>query len=335
MADGDGREKFKATYSEFPCSIVIRAYNEEKHIERLLVGIQQQSIGEVEIILVDSGSTDRTVEIAAMYPVRIVSIQPEKFSFGYSLNRGIEVARSEIVVIASAHIYPLYPDWLSRLITPFEDPQVALTFGKQRGNEITHFSEHQIFAHWFPEYSRRQQTNPFCNNANAAIRRTLWERNHFDETLSGLEDIAWARWAIEQGYTIAYEADAEVIHVHNERPKGIYNRYRREAMAFKRIFPEERFHFWDFIRLCTSNIASDLWHATRQGRMIADFSNILWFRFMQFWGTYQGFRRSGPLTDHLRQTFFYPRGFRSLSQANIRRVEPIQYFESTSDERGK
>ena len=108
------------------CSIVIRAYNEEAHIGRLLKGISQQTYGDVETILVDSGSTDRTVEIAEEYGVQIVHISPEEFTFGRSLNRGIQAAQGEFIVIVSAHCYPVYPDWLEHLLVPFENPQVAV-----------------------------------------------------------------------------------------------------------------------------------------------------------------------------------------------------------------
>jgi len=308
--------------------VIIRAYNEERHIGRLLDGLMQQSLKGFEIILVDSGSNDATLEIATRYPVRVVHIQPEEFTFGRSLNYGIAQARGEFIVMASAHVYPVYPDWLERLLAPFASPQIALTYGKQRGNASTKFSEHQIFAHWYPEQSDLHQTHPFCNNANAAIRRSLWERHPYDEGLSGLEDLAWAHWVIQQGYHLAYVAEAEVIHVHQETPRAVYNRYRREAMAFKRIFPQERFGLGDFLRLSVTNIASDLWHAARQGRLLQNLGSIFWFRLMQFWGTYQGYRHAGPLTWQLRQTFYYPRGIKISADPAPRGVPPIQYNDS-------
>jgi glycosyltransferase involved in cell wall biosynthesis len=307
------------------CSLVIRAYNEEGHIGRLLEGVLQQTLKNVEIILIDSGSTDATVAIANRYPVHVFHVQPDEFTFGRSLNLGISYANAEYVVIASAHIYPVYPDWLERLLAPFNDPIVALTYGKQRGNSTTKFSEHQIFARWFPEGSFIHQDHPFCNNANAAIRRSLWEQHPYNETLSGLEDLAWGRWAMNQGHTIAYVAEAEVVHIHEETPCGIYNRYKREAMAFKQIFPEESFRLVDFFRLVTSNIASDLWYAARQRLLWPSLNGIFWFRWMQFWGTYQGYRQSGPLTWQLRKTFYYPQGINSTVQAAPRNVKPISY----------
>src|SRR5512147_1563001 len=173
------------------CSIVIRAYNEEKHIGRLLEGIRQQTLQDVEIILFDSGSTDRTVSVAESFGARVVRIPSAEFTFGRSLNFGLRAATREWVVIASAHAYPVYPDWLESLLRPFEEESIALTYGKQRGPETAHFSEQQIYHQWYPDVSKPRQLTAFCNNANAAIRKSLWEKNLYDETLTGLEDLAW------------------------------------------------------------------------------------------------------------------------------------------------
>jgi len=288
------------------CSIVIRAFNEERHIGRLLSGVLQQTLTPAEIVLVDSGSTDATLSIAARFPVRTVSVGPEEFSFGRSLNRGISATSSDLVVLASAHVYPVYADWLEQLLRPLNDPQVALSYGQQRGYEGTRFSEHQVFAKWFPERSEPRQAHPFCNNANAAIRRSLWEAHPYDETLPGLEDLAWASWAMEQGRAIAYVAEAPVVHVHEETPRLICNRYRREAMALRAIRPGERFHLWDFARLFAGNAASDMARAWRQKSLLREAGGILSFRWMQFWGTYRGFAHAGPLSGSLKRIFYYP-----------------------------
>jgi len=308
------------------CSVVIRAYNEEQHIGRLLEGISHQTLKDVEVILVDSGSTDATASIAEHYGVKVVHIQPEEFTFGRSLNTGIAAASGEFIVIASAHVYPVYPDWMERLLEPFKDLQVALTYGKQRGDEDSKFSEQQIFTRWYPDESTPRQLHPFCNNANAAIRRAVWQEHPYDETLTGLEDLAWGKEVYAAGHCVAYVAEAEILHVHDETPRGVYNRYRREAMAFKQIYPEAHFGLYDFVRNTSASISFDLLHAARSRVLWRSLVSIFWFRFMQFWGTFQGYRQSSPLTPELRQTFYYHVGWEKTKSAR-REVEPIRYNE--------
>lgn len=287
-------------------SIVIRCFNEERHLGRLLHGVMQQTLGEVEIVVVDSGSTDGTLAVARRYPTRILSIKPEDFSFGHSLNVGCQAATGEFIVIASGHVYPVYKDWFEHLLEPFKDPDIALVYGKQRGAKTTTFSEHQVFAKWFAEESNLHQDHPFCNNANTAIRREVWEKLPYNEELTGLEDIDWAKRAMQLDFKIAYVADAKVVHVHNETPLQTYNRYRREAIALKRISPDEHFHFGDFLRLFLTNVISDYGQALRDGQPRRQWLAIPRFRLMQLWGTYRGFAQRGPVTSRLKQTFFYP-----------------------------
>jgi len=307
------------------CSIVIRAYNEEKHIGRLLEGLRQQTLKDVEIILVDSGSTDQTVSVAEAFGARIVRIPSAEFTFGRSLNFGLRQATREFVIIASAHVYPVYPDWLESLLRPFAaDEKMALTYGKQRGPVTAKYSEQQIYHQWYPDAGNPNQTTAFCNNANAAIRKSLWEQNQYDETLTGLEDLAWAKWAQEHGCNITYVAEAEIIHIHNETPRGVFNRYRREAMALRRIYPEAHFNFYDFVRLTITNIFSDLWHAARERALWKNISSIFWFRLMQFYGTRLGHRETSLITPQLRETFYYARELKPKYNAK-RDIEPIRY----------
>lgn len=308
------------------CSLVVRAFNEEQYIGRLLEGVRRQTVQDVEIILVDSGSTDATAAIAAQYGAKIVHIPPAEFTFGLSLNLGLDAVTRDLVTIASAHVYPVYPDWLERLLAPFADPQVALTYGKQRADAHSKFSEQQIFARWFPDVSAPRQGHPFCNNANAAIRRSVWREHPYDEMLTGLEDLAWAKWVQEKGHAITYVPEAEIIHVHNETMRGVQNRFRREGMAFKKIYPEAHFSLYDFTRNVSSSIGFDMLHAARARQFLHSLPGIFWYRTAQFWGTYQGYRQSSLLTPDLRQTFYYHLGWEKAEPAK-RDVEPIRYNE--------
>jgi rhamnosyltransferase len=247
------------------CSVVIRAFNEGKHIGRLLEGVKQQNLDDVEVVLVDSGSTDDTVSIATSYDAKIVHIAPEEFTFGRSLNYGVNAASGEFIVNISAHCYPVYPDWLEQLIKPFgDDEKLAVSYGKQRGGDTNWYSEHQFFKQYFPDISQLRQGHPYSHNANAAIRRSLWEQHPYNEQLTGLEDLAWSSWAMEQGYGIAYTAEAEIIHLHDEKPTQVHNRYRREAIAMKQILPASTFSLWNFLRLWLSSTYADLLQAKRE-----------------------------------------------------------------------
>jgi len=292
------------------CSVIIRAFNEEKHIGKLLDGIAcRESQHTVEIILVDSGSTDNTVQIAEQKGALVVRIRPEEFSFGRALNLGCQQATGDILLFASAHVYPVYTNWIDRMLAPFDDAKVGLTYGRQIGNHLSKFSEQQLFAKWFPPVSNYNQLIPFCNNANTAIRRSLWEQLAYDESLTGLEDLHWAGVIQQQGYKIAYEADAVIVHVHEETPRKIFNRYYREAIAFKRLKPHAQFNAWNFIYLSITNILSDYITAIQEGAFLANILDIPMFRVLQFWGTYQGYRFIGTLDRTLRQRFYYPNEF--------------------------
>jgi len=295
-------------------SIVIRAFNEEKHLGNLLEAIKRQTFQDYEIILVDSGSTDSTLAIAARFPVMVEHIKPSDFTFGRSLNTGLRNARGEVAVIVSAHIMPLGNDWLEKLISPFIEQAVALAYGKQRGGAGSKFSENQHFRRWFPDHSDLDQQHAYCNNANLALRISIWQEQPFDETLTGLEDLAWSSALRERGYKIAYVAEAGVAHLHDESARQIMNRHRREAIALKRILPKSRFTFWNFASLLTRSTLSDWRAALRQRVFLREAAGIVSFRFFQYVGTYRGYRDPLDPGLALKQVFYYPPG--SLEKRN-------------------
>ena len=103
-------------------------------------------------------------------------------------------------------------------------------------------------------------------------------------------------------------------------------------MAFKHIYPHEKFRFSDFLYLAASNILHDLWRAYRQKVFWRNFTGIIRFRLAQFWGTYQGYRQGGPLNWRLRQTFYYPRGIGTPAPTQPRAAELVRYGSPPTDE---
>lgn len=287
-------------------SVVVRCLNEAAHVETLIEGLKKQSTPVHEIIFVDSGSTDGTLEIIERLADKVLHIDRSEFSFGRSLNRGIAAASGELVLICSAHVYPLYDDWVGRLAAHFDRPTVAYAYGRQVGDHRTKYSEAQVMSTWFPAKSIPKQAIAFANNANSMIRRDVWLDRPFDEGLTGLEDVAWAKATLESGLDLAYDAGASVHHVHEESWSIIRNRYRREAIAYKRIMQEDDMTALSAARLAFINIVRDYASAWRDGVLVSNFREIPTFRISQFYGAWQGFSQRLPEAELLSR-FYYPK----------------------------
>lgn len=217
-------------------SIVIRTYNEEKHLPALLEVLRRQRPKKFEILVVDSGSVDHTRDIAARGADKLLRIDRHDFTFGYSLNAGIRAAAAPVVVIISAHTLPVGETWLSTLTAPLAESRTAMVFGRQMGATASKFSEIQDLRRAFDRRRQPLSSSDYIgNNAHSAIRKDLWDQHPFDESLPGLEDIDWAKYWMERGYQVIYEPEAALYHIHEENWRQIGRRYYREAVAAKRI----------------------------------------------------------------------------------------------------
>lgn len=290
-------------------SIVIRTYNEQRYLPLLLDRIRQQETGglPVEVVLVDSGSTDDTLQIAASFGCRILHIEKEVFSFGRSLNIGCAAAEGRVLVFISGHCIPVETSWLRNLVAPVLDGRVAYAYGKQVAGGASRFAEKQIYAKYFPEHSLIPQEGFFCNNANAALSRDVWSRHRFDEQLTGLEDMHLARTLTTAGMKIGYVAGAPVFHHHHESWAQVRHRFEREAIALQHIMPEIHMSLGDFVRYTFSAIAHDFRSAVRERKLLTNAKEIVLFRFMQFSGAYRGNHVHRQLSRERKERYFYPR----------------------------
>ena len=289
-------------------SIIIRTYNEEQHLDELLKTIAgQQTNGlDHEVVLVDSGSTDHTLAIAKAHPCRVVHIKKNEFSFGRSLNIGCAAAQGQYIVFISGHCVPTDAYWLQNLVAPLESDGIVYTYGRQVGGNGSKFSECQLFRKYFPETSGIPQEGFFCNNANAALRRSSWEKYQFDEELTGLEDMSLAKRLVADGASLGYVADATVYHYHDENWTGVRRRYEREAIALQHIMPEIHITFVDFMRYFVSSVLLDAGAAVQERRFWATLPEIVLFRLMQFWGSYRGNHDHRKLSRAIKEQYFYP-----------------------------
>ena len=307
-------------------SIVIRTYNEARYLPNLLQAIDAQGFpaDQREVIVVDSGSTDDTRQIAQQRNCRLVDIAKEDFSFGRSLNLGCAAARGDFLVFVSGHCVPQGPEWLKRLLLPFEDQQVAYTYGRQVGGPSSQFSEQRLFEKYFPAQGPASQPDFFCNNANAALRRSLWEAYPFDEELPGLEDMALAKQLLQAGKGgVAYVPEAVVGHFHHETWAQVKRRYERESIALQHIMPEIHLNFVDFLRYWLSAVFLDWGAALEQQRFFSQAVNIALFRFFQFYGSYQGNQRHRRIARDRKELYFYPSRGLVRSEKSDAVAEPL------------
>jgi len=298
-------------------SIVFRALNEEKWFAQALEACRAQTLNDLnlEIILVDSGSTDRTVDIAESFGCRITHIKKADFTFGRSLNQGCDAATGDLLVFISAHCIPADKSWLGNLIAPLISGEAQYTYGRQIGHEVTRFSEHQVFGQYYPGHGKEPKGDFFVNNANSAISKSLWAKYKFDESVTGLEDMVLGKAIVADGGRVVYVPEAAVEHIHEETLQQVKHRYYREALTLREIMPEVHFHFSDFIRYFVAGVFNDFSKALDARVFFSETGSILAYRLMQYWGSYRGHNEHRKLSREQKERYYYPKSYGSTLSA--------------------
>ena len=226
-------------------SILLLTKNEARNIGACLEAIYaQKNALEFEVVVVDSGSTDETMEIATRYPVRLEKVRPEEFHHARTRNLAAELARGQYLVYLAADALPASSEWLEALLADFADAGVAAVYGRHIPKAgSTPEREDTLGAVYGKE---RLVKDPFrgqemgyryfhFSTVNAAIRKDVWDKTRFPEDLKCFEDLGIAKRILDSGAKIVYEPRAAVFHSHNHTQRGLFKRYFDAGVIWRRL----------------------------------------------------------------------------------------------------
>ena len=238
-------------------SIIILVKNGGAYLEEVLGAVFSQRIDdEFEVVAVDSGSTDHSLEVLAGFPVRIHKIPSPVFNHGETRNLGASLSRGGYLVYLTQDALPGNEEWLRRLVAPLrEDPLVAGAYSSHRPRkdcplmerrqilqtELTSGKEKRVnVAIGNPAYERYPYTFIWFSNTSSCLRREVWEKFPF-RRLDFAEDQDWAKRVLDAGYKTVYVPDSIVIHSHHYRPVKNFRRHFEHAKAMRELFGKEEF----------------------------------------------------------------------------------------------
>jgi rhamnosyltransferase len=207
--------------------VVIRTLNEAEMLGTCLETLaRQQAPYELDVLVVDSGSTDATLDIARAHGARIYEIAPEDFDYSKALNLGIERVEGDLILLLSAHAIPVDEHWIGAMVAPFADPQVAGVAARQLPWPGAPWREVLRLGRDFGSadrvFTRAGNDEILFSNAVSCIRRSVWLAEPF--TLPAAEDLEWAQRVVRAGWSIAYAAGAPAYHSHDEGPREMARR---------------------------------------------------------------------------------------------------------------
>jgi rhamnosyltransferase len=225
-------------------SIVVPTCNGAATLPALLDAISRQRVERpYEVVAIDSGSTDGSVELLKAAGVRLLAVPPGTFNHGVTRNRGIDASAGDLVVLVVQDAVPASDTWLEALTRPLaQDPCLAGTFARQLPRPDAGSLTRYYLARWFASSetartvgvtgSELEALPPLdrldrCtfDNVCSCIRRSVWRQHPFRETPIG-EDVEWARDVLLAGYRIAYVPEAAVVHSHERSAAYEFDRTR-------------------------------------------------------------------------------------------------------------
>ncbi|MBW4472823.1 MAG: glycosyltransferase [Stenomitos rutilans HA7619-LM2] len=209
-------------------SLYIPCYNVEAYIASCIEGVLKQTYPVDEILLIDDGCRDRTLDIASRYPVRVIRHEVNK-GLAAARNTAFHHARNELVASLDADCVP-DPHWLERLVPLFEDETVAIVGGRLVETVLDSVADRWRKAHMTQDWGELRVKNPsFMFGNNNLIRKSFLEQvgGYNEQLRTNGEDADLSRRLMTAGCTAIYEPGAIVSHLRRDTVPSILDNYWR------------------------------------------------------------------------------------------------------------
>ena len=228
-------------------SVVIPVKNGGERLRRCLEAVlAQETDDEVEIVIVDSGSTDGTVELASSLGARVHEIPPGDFNHGATRNLGADLAAGEIVVFTVDDALPVGTGWLESLTAPLRAPgPLAGTYSRQVAYDDAPPHQRLYIEHRYGPEPRVQRAvspaeltvaNVLFSNVSSAIRTSVLAEHPFASDIVIAEDLEWCGRVLLAGHEVSYVPESVVRHSHTYTFGDTVKRYFDQGAAAERSF---------------------------------------------------------------------------------------------------
>lgn len=227
-------------------SVVIRVYNEQKHIREVLESLKKQTYSNFEVIILDSESTDDTLRIASEYNCRIEKIRKIDFNYSYASNICVNLSKGDIICFLSGHSVPVKDTFLEDIDNMFKDSSIGAAYGDVIALPDGSLTEKAFNALGYLKNKLLRKENRIkleneihpgifsCSNAYA--RRELLLKHPFAIELGdGGEDVEVAYRIIQDGFYIASNPELLVMHSHGKKFFDFVKEYRSWNEMYDRV----------------------------------------------------------------------------------------------------
>jgi rhamnosyltransferase len=274
-------------------TIVMRCFNEAWALRETLPALQAQEYRNWELIAIDSGSTDGSVELLrAAKPKQLVQILPHDYRPGRVLNQGMELAETERVIFLNADATPQNSNWLRPLVAGLADPKTAAVFGRQIPRPACAAVFAYDYERCFGEERESAHWDHFFSMVSSGLRRDVWAQRGFLESMQYSEDDEYTRWTRAHGYDVVYCPDSIVMHSHNYTPQQAYKRSFGEAWALAAVSQNDPSPITNRTKLLlgwANDARRDLQYCRRE-RRLREWPHAVRVRWQQRVGRRDGFR---------------------------------------------